>query len=224
MVGFSRCIKPFAGCTPSACIQEFIRKTAATYRYELSQLDSSLSKHLLGLPIHAIPKGIDDFADSYLNNLDAAGQTRTGIAIQPGTLADSLPSSFKQGIFFSMQTKAGAQAHSTALSFIAARTSSLSTVFQAPGGAIVAGRHNSVLRNKHTAHAPLHAVASLGSKGGKSHEILIPCRPQSVFICEIQLAQSSIEVCEIRGCVEKLDSGSGYERKEASGRGVEMGI
>jgi hypothetical protein len=103
-------------------------------------------------------------------------------------------------------------------------TSAFVTILQVPWRAIVAGRYHPPLPNQHAAHPTLHAIAPLGGKGGQLHEVLVPGRPQALFIRQVQAVEDLVETLD-GGCrVHQADFGPVYEHGEAANRVVKMGV
>jgi hypothetical protein len=62
-----------------------------------------------------------------------------------------------------------------------------------PWSSIVASADDATFSDKDTAYSSFHAVAPLCSEGSEFHEILVPVRPQSLFIGQIERLESSMQ-------------------------------
>lgn len=170
------------------------------------------------LCVHIVALTVYHLCDADLNDFDGACQTRAGVAVEHASIANAFPPCFEQGILFGMNAKAGAKICTSNTTSIAARTAAFVTVGDIARGAVVARGHNSLVSHKNTADLPPHAVASSSRQRCQSHEVLVPSRPYSAFIWQVQSVQSCPKFGN-RGCgVEELDLSPRSQRRETRGR------
>lgn len=137
-----------------------------THWGELPQFYPGVPEDLGCVRVHAVTLTIHYFRDTHLHNLDTTSQTWTCIAVQNASIANPLPASLQQGIFFCVEAKTGRQRCTTAFARVAPRTPALSTVQQMPWRSVVAGANDVMLRvHQHASHGTFHAIAPMRRQG-----------------------------------------------------------
>lgn len=119
------------------------------------------------------------------------------IAVKCGAFSYPVSTRLKERILLGVQTKTGGQPGTTGvLCAIASGTSAFVAVSKMAGRAIVPCADDAFFTHDNAANATLHAVAPLCRERGKTHEILVPARPQTFFIGQVQGIQSLVQVIE----------------------------
>lgn len=73
----------------------------------MAEADTALSEYFGRFGVYHIALVVDNFTDAHLRDLNATSKTGAGVAVECARLANAVPSSFEESIFFGMKTEAG---------------------------------------------------------------------------------------------------------------------
>lgn len=212
------------------------------WRSELAESHAAFGEDACRLIIHEVALIVNNFADAYLGDFDAAGQAWAGVAIKDGCLADAVSTGFEEGVLFGVKAEAGGESDAALGCVVTARAYSksafgrfrrgilvlLTTTFIAVGHApwrtIVPRADNSLLLDDNAPNPPLHTIASQSCKVRELHEVLIPARSQPCFVCEVQRPNSLPQRGDGCSRIQQLELGSLEEGTQAGALSEEVVI
>jgi len=107
-----------------------------------------------------------------------------------------------------MDAQTCSQSNPGSLATIASWTASFVAVPDVPRCAVVASTDHTLLADQDAPNTSLHTITPLRSQRCETHKVLIPIRPHSCFIGQVEAVESLVEVREgIRG-VQQTNLGS----------------
>jgi hypothetical protein len=96
------------------------------WRSELAESHAAFGEDARRLIIHEVALIVNNFADAYLGDFDAAGQAWAGVAIKDGCLADAVSTGFEEGVLFGVKAEAGGESDAALGCVVTARAYSKS--------------------------------------------------------------------------------------------------